>query len=180
MMIERRAVAGLRRLVSLCACLAVVHAAAPRSAGSAATSRGGGEDFVRVGGGRVPVPGSLRVATRRLPGGPAAVLLFSDTSVQRAWERAGVAGGDEVLIEIFPWSGDLGLEERARLFEDDLRAVGWKDVARASRADAVALTASAEGRVRGHIFTSERHIRVTASKRSAAFEQALSGSGDAG
>lgn len=172
----------IRRLAPLCLCLSLlaIQASTPPAAETAATSRSADEDGeVTVGGGRVLVPGSLRAATRRLPGGPVAVLLFSDPSVEKAWARAASAGGEEILVEIFPRSDGLGVDESARAFEDDLRAVGWRNVARAAQSGRTVLTASAGDRVRGHVLTPTLHIRVTAAKRSAAFERAVSGSGDA-
>ncbi len=179
MRFARRMIAAVKRIFPLGLCLCVSQAVSPPPAGTAATSRGGGSSL-EAAGGLVAVPGFRRAATRRLPGGPAVVLLFSGSSIDRAWERAGLPGGDEVLVEIFPWSDGLGLLERARLLEEDLRAVGWKEVSRSTLDGRVMLTSFAGGRVRGHILTPTRHIRVTASKRSAEFEHALNGSGDAG
>ena len=104
-----------------------------------------------------------------------AVLLFSDPSVRSAWERSHSQAGGEVLVEIFPWSQGRSAEERADLFENDLRAVGWKNVARRRVDGRPVLTASAPQRVRAHILTPTRHIRVTAARWTAEFENTLIG-----
>lgn len=165
----------MKRAFPLAVCLAVVSALSPGPAGPAATSRSAGGPGVSIpaAGGRVPLPPSYRAATRGLPGGAVAVLLFSDPSVRSAWERSRSQSGGEVLIEVFPWSQGRGVEERAALFENDLRAVGWKNVARRRVDGRPALTASAPQRVRAHILTPTRHIRVTAARWTAEFERTL-------
>ena len=150
-------------------------------AGPAATSGGQPRKEVSVpGAGSLPVPRDWRASTRRLPGGPTAILLFSGPSAKRAWERAGLGPG-QLLVEVLPPYLDSDPDGQARELESDLRSEGWATSRSfSSHRDRRVVDASGPGVIRTHILGPGYRVRVTAAARTSEFEQTVSGYRDEG
>ena len=164
-------------ILFLCAGLALMG----MPAGPAATSGGQPREEVFVSGaGSLPVPRDWRASTRRLPGGPTAILLFSGPSAKRAWERAGLGPG-QLLVEVLPPYLDSDPDGQARELESDLRSEGWATSRSfSSHRDRRVVDASGPGVIRTHILGPGYRVRVTAAARTSEFEQTVSGYRDEG